>query len=131
MGAACHLVVRAVVGPAGTRGHPAGFMSAVSTSAISFYWRPGCGFCMRLGRALDRLGVPVVRRNIWDEPQAAAFVRSVADGSETVPTVVVGEHSMVNPSLDQVVAALHQHAPELVPDRPPEPDGLLTRIFGG
>ena len=31
--------------------------------------------------------------NIWKDPAAAAFVRSVADGNETVPTVTVaGRH---------------------------------------
>ena len=102
----------------------------MTTEAITFYWRPGCGFCMRLDRGLSRLGVPLVKQNIWDEPDAAAFVRSVANGSETVPTVVVGDQAMVNPSLDLVVAALHQHAPHLVPDEPPERDGLLGRMFG-
>jgi glutaredoxin len=43
--------------------------------------------------------------NIWDDPDAAAFVRSVADGNETVPTVVVGDRAMVNPSFQAVVAA--------------------------
>ena len=39
-------------------------------------------------------------------PAAAAFVRSVADGTETVPTVVVSGTSMVNPSAKAVLAAL-------------------------
>jgi glutaredoxin len=44
--------------------------------------------------------------NIWEDPEAAAFVRSVADGNETVPTVVIDGHPMVNPAPSQVVAAL-------------------------
>lgn len=100
------------------------------TDAITFYWRPGCGFCLMLDRRLSRLGVPVEKRNIWDEPESAAFVRSVANGNETVPTVVVGDHAMVNPSIDHVVAALHEHAPHLVPDEPPERDGLIGRLLG-
>ncbi len=102
----------------------------MTTDAITFYWRPGCGFCMRLDRGLSRLGVPVVKQNIWDEPEAAEFVRSVANGNETVPTVVIGDQAMVNPPLDLVVAALHEHAPHLVPDEPPEREGLMGRIFG-
>lgn len=43
--------------------------------------------------------------NIWDDPEAAAFVRSVARGNETVPTVAVGEIAMVNPSVKDVLAA--------------------------
>lgn len=44
--------------------------------------------------------------NIWRDPDAAAFVRSVADGNETVPTVVIDGHAYINPPPGQVVAAL-------------------------
>jgi hypothetical protein len=40
--------------------------------------------------------------DIWKNPEAAAFVRSVANGNETVPTVVVGDIRMVNPSARRV-----------------------------
>lgn len=58
-----------------------------------------------LFRQLDKLGEPYERINIWDDPKAAAFVRSVAKGNEVVPTVVVGDVAMVNPSAAEVVAA--------------------------
>ena len=64
---------------------------------VTVYWRPGCGFCTRLLGELDRAGVVYERRNIWEEPDAAAYVRSVARGHETVPTVVVGAQIHVNP----------------------------------
>jgi len=48
----------------------------------------------------------MAKHNIWDEPKAAAFVRSVADGNETVPTVVIGEQALVNPSAKQVINTL-------------------------
>ena len=44
--------------------------------------------------------------NIWEDPNAAAFVRSVADGDEMVPTVAIDGHPIVNPAPSQVVAAL-------------------------
>lgn len=69
---------------------------------------------MMLGRKLAKLGVPIEERNIWEEPEAAEFVRGVTGGSETVPTVAVGDHAMVNPSIGEVVAAIHQHAPHLL-----------------
>ena len=74
--------------------------------AVEFFWRPGCPFCMLLERSLDQEGVPLVKRNIWEEPDAAAIVRSIADGNETVPTVRIGGVAMVNPSAKQVLAAL-------------------------
>ncbi len=73
---------------------------------IEFYWRPGCPFCMMLERSLKKAKLPLDKRNIWDDPDAAAFVRSVANGNETVPTVKVGEAFMVNPSAKEVIAAL-------------------------
>lgn len=80
-------------------------MTASSTEIIVF-WRPGCGFCRSLLGQLDRAGVPHHRVNIWEDPEAAATVRSIARGNETVPTVMVGPVGMVNPSLPEVLAAL-------------------------
>ena len=81
---------------------------------IDFYWRPGCPFCARLEQALDTANVPMTKRNIWNDPDAAAFVRSVADGNETVPTVIVGQVAMVNPSIDLVLETVATHAPHLL-----------------
>jgi mycoredoxin len=61
------------------------------------YWRPGCPFCLRLR---VRLGSDARRAhwvNIWADPAGAAAVRAVADGNETVPTVVAGDRFFVNP----------------------------------
>ncbi len=73
---------------------------------VTVYWRPGCVFCMRLRFALrwHRLYPKMI--NIWRDPDAAAFVRSVAAGNETVPTVVIGGRPVVNPSPSVVIAAL-------------------------
>lgn len=75
-----------------------------STLPVTMYWRPGCGFCAALRRGLHKRGVSFVEVNIWEEPDAAAFVRSVANGNEVVPTVTVGTTSVVNPSADEVLA---------------------------
>jgi glutaredoxin-like protein len=82
--------------------------------AIEFYWRPGCPFCMLLERSLAAANVPMTKRNIWDDPGAAAYVRSVADGNETVPTIRVGDWSIVNPSAAEVLKALEDEAPHLL-----------------
>lgn len=81
-------------------------VSEPTTDAVTFYWRPGCGFCMLLDRKLSKLGIAMDKRNIWDDPDAAATVRAIAGGNETVPTVVVGDVAMVNPRASQVVEAL-------------------------
>lgn len=85
------------------------------SDGITFYWRPGCGFCARLERALVELDVPLDRHNIWEDETAAAAVRSFARGNETVPTVVIGSVGMVNPSAREVVDAMRKHAPDLLP----------------
>ena len=41
---------------------------------------------MNLERKLSNLNVPLNKQNIWETPDAAAAVRSIADGNETVPT---------------------------------------------
>lgn len=103
---------------------------------ITVYWRPGCLFCRSLLRNLDRSGVPHRRVNIWDDPSAAAVVRSIASGNETVPTVTVGSVSLVNPSLDGVLQAAQVHVPAAVPEswEPPQPSRItrwLASRLGG
>lgn len=79
-----------------------------------FYWRPGCGFCMALRWRLKAARIPVLEINIWRDAAAAARVRSIAGGNETVPTVVVGEDAFVNPSVDRVREAVRAWRPELL-----------------
>ena len=40
--------------------------------------------------------------NIWEDADAASFVRSVARGNETVPTVTIGDIALVNPSVGEL-----------------------------
>jgi glutaredoxin len=103
----------------------------MTTDAIHFYWRPGCGFCSILRRGLDKAGIETVDHNIWEDADDAATVRFYANGNETVPTVVVGDVGMVNPSAKQVAGYLESAAPHLLPDgyQPPAP-GLVGRLLG-
>jgi glutaredoxin len=39
-------------------------------------WRPGCPFCALLLRGLERTGLAFDRVDIWEHPEAAAWVRS-------------------------------------------------------
>ncbi len=72
---------------------------------VEFYTRTGCPFSLALSWKLRRRRVPVRFHDIWADPEAAAFVRSVAGGNETVPTVVVGDVVLVAPSARRVVSA--------------------------
>ena len=73
---------------------------------VIVYWRPGCPSCTRLLGGLARLGVTHDAVDIWRDSDSASFVRQVAHGNETVPTVIVGDRTLVNPSLDELVGAL-------------------------
>ena len=94
------------------RASPDGSAAANGGSDVSevvVYTRPGCPYCFTLRAGLRRAGVAFREINIWEDPEAAAFVRSVANGNETVPTVTVGDVSMVNPSARHVGAIARSH----------------------
>jgi mycoredoxin len=80
--------------------------SETKTPDLVVYWRPGCGFCSSLMRRLDKAELVYEKRNIWENPDDAAFVRSVARGNETVPTVIAKGKPMINPSLEDIAEAL-------------------------
>ena len=82
--------------------------------SVTLYWRPGCPYCIRLRRGLRRARITVSEVNIWEEPAGAATVRGVAGGNETVPTLIVGDQSLVNPSTHSAVEAIRAYAPELI-----------------
>lgn len=98
---------------------------------LDVYWRPGCGFCVRLFDHLDRAGVVPRLHNIWEDAAARAFVASHNGGNETVPTVALGRKVMTNPRPEDLVALLddlglrrhphHPHHPNN-PDPPHQPD---------
>jgi len=77
----------------------------VCERSVVIYWRPGCSYCLRLRWRLRRTGRRAIWVNIWRDEEAAAFVRGVNDGDETVPTVLLDNQPITNP------------APQLVLDR--------------
>lgn len=81
-----------------TSGKPQG-----ETPVVHFYTRRGCPFSLVLSAKLRRRGVPLEVHDIWADDDAAAFVRSVAHGNETVPTVMVGDTVLVAPSARRVL----------------------------
>lgn len=96
---------------------------APDIDAIDVYWRPGCPYCAMLLRSLKRRPVPMRLHNIWEDDRAAATVRRAANGNETVPTVLVGDRALVNPSMGTLVGVLRDVAPHLAP-------GERRRRFG-
>ena len=80
---------------------------AADRPGVVIYWRDGCGFCVRLRFAVHRHRHRATWVNIWEDPDAAAYVRSTnAGGYETVPTVVIDGQPHTNPQPRLVLAAL-------------------------
>lgn len=95
-------------------GSPVVTFSDTAGSEVLLYWRPGCPFCSSLKHRLAQLGVRATEVNIWADREAAAAVRAVAGGNETVPTVVIGATAMVNPTGPQVLEVVRRLAPSAV-----------------
>ncbi|MCU4186845.1 hypothetical protein K6U06_20940 [Acidiferrimicrobium sp. IK] len=83
------------------------------TPAVDVYWRPGCGYCGRLFRALERAGVPARRINIWEDDDARRFVRDHNRGNETVPTVDFGGRVRTNPHPDDLIEEIRAAHPAM------------------
>lgn len=75
-------------------------------AAVTMYWRPMCGYCEVLKSELEARGIAYDAVDIWDNRDKAQIVRAANGGDEVVPTVQVGERFFVNPSPDDVEAAL-------------------------
>lgn len=78
---------------------------------VVIYWRPDCMFCLDLLLRLKFTRLRYRKVDIRKDAEARAFVRSVADGNETVPTVVVAGQAMVNPSKKQLIEVARARAP--------------------
>ena len=68
-------------------------------------WRPGCGFCRLLFHGLERHGIAHERRDIWVDDEARALLADRI-GCETVPSVLLGDELLVNPSITEVLDRL-------------------------
>jgi mycoredoxin len=74
------------------------------------YWRPGCPYCIRLRTRLGRQARRAHWVDIWSDPAGAAAVRAITGGDETVPTMVSGAESLVNPDASRVRELLRASA---------------------
>lgn len=68
-------------------------------------WRPYCPFCSLLFSDIERAGLVVETRDIWSDDAARALLNERI-GCETVPSVLVGDRLLVNPSIDELLEAV-------------------------
>lgn len=78
---------------------------APDTTLPVVLWRPGCGFCRILFSGLERHEVAHVRRDIWEDDDARQLLNDRI-GCETVPSVLIGDELLVNPSVTEVLERL-------------------------
>ena len=59
-----------------------------------------CGYCKRLKRQLDEVGISFREINVEQEPDSADFVEQVNGGNRVVPTLLFSDGSSItNPSV--------------------------------
>jgi mycoredoxin len=75
------------------------------TSTVVVLWRPHCPFCRILFSGLERHDIAFETRDIWNDDEARALLNERI-GCETVPSVLIGDELLVNPSISEVVEAL-------------------------
>lgn len=79
---------------------------------VTMYSTTWCGYCRRLKGQLDREGIAYTEINIEHDAESAALVEKVNNGSQIVPTLLVGPESgaekiaLTNPSLAEIKEAL-------------------------
>jgi len=74
-------------------------MAQAAPTGIVLYSTTWCGDCRRSKRWLDEHGVAYTNINIEEDEAAAAYVRSVNDGNQAVPTIVFPDGAiLVEPS---------------------------------
>ena len=79
---------------------------AAADGAVVVYWRRGCPFTARLRLTLGRHAREAVWVDVWADPDASTYVRSVNGGDEVVPTVVIDGQPRTNPPPRLVSRAL-------------------------
>lgn len=63
------------------------------------YSTPWCGYCKRLKRQLNDLGITFEEINIEEFPDGAALIEKINNGNQVVPTLVFSDgSSLTNPS---------------------------------
>ena len=66
-----------------------------------------CGYCKRLKRQLNDLGITFDEVNIEEVPEGAALIEKINNGNQVVPTLVFSDGtSMTNPSAIEVQSKL-------------------------
>ena len=70
---------------------------------VIVYTTETCGPCRRLKRQLVEARVPFREVDVNRAPEVGARIEAATGGYRIVPSVEVGDHLLVNPSVPQVI----------------------------
>jgi mycoredoxin len=73
---------------------------------VTMYSTPWCGYCRRLKRQLEDEGINYREIDVDANPGYDELILEASGGYRTVPTLEVGDRLLVNPTLNEVRAAL-------------------------
>ncbi len=73
---------------------------------VIVYTTQTCGPCRRLKRQLVEARVPFREVDVNRAPEVGARIEAATGGFRIVPTVVVGDELLVNPSVGEVTEVL-------------------------
>ena len=77
------------------------------SGTITMFTTTWCGYCSRLKKQLDKVGIGYTEVNVEEVDGTSELVMSLNGGNRTVPTVLYPDgSSATNPSLAQVQAKL-------------------------
>ncbi len=78
-----------------------------NSGTITMFTTSWCGYCSRLKKQLDKVGIGYTEVNIEEVEGTPELVMSLNNGNQTVPTILFPDGSAAtNPSLAQVQAKL-------------------------
>lgn len=77
--------------------------------SVVAYITSWCPDCHRARRILREMNVACVEIDIERVSGAEAAMRAVNGGSGKVPTIVIGDHVLIEPSDDTLRSALHRY----------------------
>ena len=76
------------------------------SQSVTMFTTTSCGHCVRLKRQLDEAGIEVDLVDVDRHRDHSDRIIAATGGFRVVPTIDVGGTLLVNPSLDEVRAAL-------------------------
>lgn len=77
-----------------------------NTPDVVMYSTSWCGYCRRLGSQMQEAGISYRVIDLDGDPSYDERIKQASGGYRTVPTLEIGDDLLVNPTINEVKAAL-------------------------